>query len=186
MTPRCTQAPTGRAAQAAARHRAPLPRLETERCVLRAPELTDLPLWTQVFTGPDSTHIGGPYTPEKAWEEFSYYTACWLLHGHGLWSVTRKTDDALLGFVHLGLEWDDLEPELGWLFGPDHRGQGYATEAAAAARDHALALLGAGRFVSYIDQDNAPSLAVAQRLGAHPEPDLIEGDTVVYRHGGTA
>ena len=41
-------------------------------------------------------------TEERAWEEFSYYTACWMLHGHGLWTVERKSDAAVVGFVSLG------------------------------------------------------------------------------------
>lgn len=57
------------------------------------------------------------------------------------------------------------EHELGWHLHPDSTGHGYATEAARAL---AVAAFDAGHEVLMIDMypDNAPSLAVAQRLGA--------------------
>ena len=164
IAPRCTEAPEGAAAAAAARHRAPLPRLETERLVLRAAEIGDLPLWTEIYTSEDAAQFGGPFDAETAWESFCVYTAGWLLHGHGVWAVERREDGALLGFVHLGLEWDDPEPELGWILAPEARGRGYATEAAGAARAYGAGLFES--FVSCVDAGNAASAAVARRLGA--------------------
>ena len=164
--PRCTHPPKGPAAQAARNYRAILPRLETARLHLRAPQIEDLPAWTALFTGPDAHLLGGPHTDEEAWEAFCVYTAGWLLHGHGAFAVVRKSDETTLGFVLIGLEWGDEEPELGWFFLPEHRGHGYATEAAAAARSLGLSLYGPGGLVSYIDPDNAASNALAARLGA--------------------
>ncbi|WP_179378328.1 GNAT family N-acetyltransferase [Jannaschia marina] len=156
---RCTQPPTGQAARVAARHAAALPVLETPRLRLRAPEMGDLPVWTAILADwPD-----GPVSPEDAWADFAVYTAAWLLHGHGLWTVTTRAGE-VLGFVMVGLEWGDAEPELGYMFRPEARGQGYATEAAAAARDHGMQLL--GTLVSYVDPANVASNALAARLGA--------------------
>ncbi|MEJ6393667.1 GNAT family N-acetyltransferase [Gymnodinialimonas sp. 2305UL16-5] len=184
--PRCTQPPTGAAAEAASMHRASIPTLETARLRLRAPTLADLPAWTQIFADWPGEPMGG----EDAWTEFSYYTGCWILHGHGLWAVELK-DGTLAGFVHVGLEWDDWEPELGWMFLPEHRGQGFATEAASAARDFARDLL--PDVVSYIDPENHPSQAVAKRLGATRDAETeaailaVDGEAVqVWRHGGAA
>ncbi len=192
-TPRCAQAPTGAAKTAAQMHQGTVPVLQTERLFLRSPRIEDLSLWTEIFTGPEAEGFGGPYSAEDAWTEFSYYTAGWLLHGHGLWAVERRADGALLGFVHLGLEWDDPEPELGYLFGAHARGQGYALEAADAARTFGLGLLGKDQFVSYIDPGNAASNALAARLGARrdatAEAAILEQDgelTHVWRHGGAA
>lgn len=157
---RCTQPPSGKAAMAAARYRAVLPVIETARLILRSPSLDDMPVWYAVCR--DS--FGD--TEQEAWTQFSYYTAGWLLHGHGLLTVTRKSDEQIVGFVILGLEWDDHEPELGYLFDAAHRMQGYATEACAAVRDFGFGLLGPGRFVSYVSSGNARSNALARRLGA--------------------
>lgn len=184
--PRCLTAPEGAAARAAARHRAVLPRLATPRLDLRPATLADFPLWSAIFAAPESAAIGGPAPAEAAWEEFCVYTAGWLLHGHGLWAVDRRDDGSLLGFVLLGLEWADAEPEIGWLFGAHARGQGYATEAAAAVRDHAAALLGPGRAVSCIAAGHGASSRIAARLGARrdAQAEAAIGDgTEIWRHG---
>ncbi|MBC6437650.1 MAG: GNAT family N-acetyltransferase [Rhodobacteraceae bacterium] len=182
MIRRCSLPPTGAAATAATLHRASVPMLETVRLRLRAPNLQDLPQWTEIFTGPASHGFGGPFTPEDAWAGFSSYTACWMLHGHGLWTVERREDGEGLGFVHLGLEWCDDEPELGWLFLPRHQGQGYAAEAAAAARAWGLELLPG--FVSYVEPGNAPSNRLARRLGA--TRDAAAEAAILASEGGRA
>ena len=128
--------------------------------------------------------LGGPHTEEEAWEACWVYVAGWLLHGHGLWAVTRKYDEAILGFVLVGLEWGDAEPELGWKVLTDARGQGYATEAARAARDWALSDGGLDTLVSYVHPENARAIALAKRLGALPNahnPHPVEG-TLAFRH----
>ncbi|MEL6206451.1 MAG: GNAT family N-acetyltransferase [Pseudomonadota bacterium] len=174
---RCLQPPEGKAAEFAAGLSAHVPELETARLRLRAPRVADCPLWTAIWQGAEAE--GPAISDEHGWEEFCVYTAGWLLHGHGLWSVESKSDGVLVGFVLLGLEWGDEEPELGWAFAPEARGQGFATEAAAAARDYAMALLGGA--VSYIDTANTASARVAERLGARID-GLIDDDVQVFRH----
>ena len=76
-----------------------------------------------------------------------------------LWSVdralfapevfrARRADGALLGFVLLGLEWGDAEPEIGWLFGaaaPGHAASETVARRLGARRDSAAeAALGDG------------------------------------------
>jgi RimJ/RimL family protein N-acetyltransferase len=187
-TPRCTHTPDGNAALAASAISALVPELHTDRLRLRAPRLADLPAWTAIFAVPPF-ELG----PEEAWTVFSTYAAGWLLHGHGLWAVERRDDETLVGFVHLGLEWDDIEPELGWMFLPEHRGQGLAAEAALAARDHGLVVLGSDSFVSYVAPDNFASNRLAERIGGRRDPAaeaaLRDGNaeaTHVWRHGGAA
>ena len=51
-------------------------------------------------------------------------------------------------------------------------GQGYATEAAAACRDHALGELGRDRVISLIDPQNTPSIRVAEKIGERYERDV--------------
>lgn len=175
---RCLQPPTGRAAAAARDYAMPVPVLETERLRLRAPCMEDLPLWTSIWTDPTGANT---LDQEGAWENFCTYVAGWTLHGHGLWSVERKSDDTLVGFVLLGLEWGDEAPELGWALSSEHRGKGYAVEAASAAQSHALALFGPGVVLSYIAEDNAGSIKVAERLGATRIENFDE-TTRVYSH----
>ena len=65
------------------------------------------------------------------------------------------------------------EHEIAYLLGAEWWGKGYATEAAAAIRDHARSQLGFDRLISLIDPENIASQAVALRIGMHHERDLI-------------
>lgn len=158
---RCTLPPTGPSAGAALLHAASVPVIETERLRLRAPAMADLADWTRVFLDAFSEPGDGP---DRPFVEFCTYTAGWMLHGHGLWTVERRSDAARTGFVMVGLEWGDVEPELGYMTLPEHARHGYATEAARAARDWGFGLL--QTFVSYVDPANHSSNRVAERLGA--------------------
>lgn len=162
----------GPAAAFAATLCAQLPVIETARLRLRAPGLSDFDAWAEIFTGPAGPHLGGPFTRDEAFTEFAATCGLWLLRGHGVLTVEPKAGGEPLGFVLIGFEPGDQEPELGYLFRPAAEGRGYATEAAAALRDHAFDALGMERLVSYIDPDNAGSLRVARRLGATRTAEL--------------
>lgn len=56
--------------------------------------------------------------------------------------------------------------EVGYRLHADHRGRGYATEAARAARDHAFDVLGVPWVGSLVLPTNEPSLRVAARVHA--------------------
>ncbi len=62
-------------------------------------------------------------------------------------------------------------PEVGlfWALLPEHRGNGYATEAAQALVDFAFTTLDLGRIVATTARDNEASIAVMRRLGMHIE-----------------
>lgn len=173
----------GPAADFAATLAARLPVLTTARLRLRAPALADFDAFAEIFCGPEGLHLGGPFDRDEAFGEFAAACGIWLLRGHGLWAVEPKAGGALLGFVLIGFEAGDLEPELGYLFRPAARGQGFAAEAATAARDHARALR-LPSLVSYINPANAPSLRLAARLGARP--DGMTDGSAVWRHWSPA
>lgn len=163
----------GKAADFAARLRAALPVITTARCILRAPVLDDATHWNAIMVPDDEGHLGGPHDAAGAFVEFAATIGTWLLRGHGLWTVTDH-QGRVLGFVLVGFEPGDQAPELGWLFLPEARGKGFATEAAEAARAHALGDLALPELVSYIAPSNAPSRRVAMRLGARPDGTITD------------
>ena len=89
--------------------------------------------------------------------------------GFGLWAVEAPGVAPFLGYVGLA------EPafnshftpcvEIGWRLAREHWGNGYATEAAAAALDHAFGPLGLSEIVSFTAQGNQRSRRVMERLG---------------------
>jgi RimJ/RimL family protein N-acetyltransferase len=171
----------GPAADFAARLSAQLPLIETARLRLRAPSLADFDAWAEIFTGPAGPHLGGPFSRDEAFIEFAATCGLWLLRGHGVLTVEPKEGGATLGFVLIGFEPGDQEPELGYLFRAAAEGQGFATEAAAALRDHAFGPLGMGRLLSYIDPENAGSIRVARRLGATRTADFDGAQVWVHQ-----
>lgn len=66
--------------------------------------------------------------------------------------------------------------EIGYGLGIDHRGQGYATEAARALMDYAFATLGLHRVQAIASSGNPPSFRVMERLGMQLEGRLREAN----------
>lgn len=179
MIPHETPIP-GPAAAFAAALSAQLPVLETARLRLRAPRLGDMDAWAEILCGPAGPDLGGPFTRDEAFGEFAAAVGLWLLRGHGLWTVEPLAGGSVLGFVLIGFEPGDREPELGWLFRPAAEGQGFAQEAARAARAHAFGPMGLPALVSYMAPGNARSARLAERLGA-VEDGSLDGSRI-FRH----
>jgi RimJ/RimL family protein N-acetyltransferase len=169
----------GAAADFAAKLAAAIPVIETQRLRLRAPRLADFDAWAEVLCGPAGPHLGGPFDRDDAFTEFAAACGTWLLRGHGPWTVEPRAGGAPLGFVLIGFEPGDREPELGFLFRPEAEGRGLAAEAARAALDHARAA-GLPALVSYVAPDNGRSLALVRRLGARRDGTLDGCE--VWRH----
>ena len=82
----------------------------------------------------------------------------------------------------------DRQGEIGWVFDPEHGGQGYATEAAGEVVRIAFDELGLHRVWAQLDPRNTASAALAARLGMRQEAHLREeswfkgewGDLAIY------
>lgn len=87
-------------------------------------------------------------------------------HGFGLWIIETR-DGTFIG--DLGLTWQQVngQPrlEVGYHVRSDAQGQGFATEAALAAREYARSVLGANELVAIIHPENVASRRVAEHLG---------------------
>lgn len=93
----------------------------------------------------------------------------------GLMLLERKSDGRPIG--HAGLVAQTVqgqdELEIGYWIAPEFWGQGFATEAAAALRDHGLRALQRRRLISLIQHGNAPSVSVARKIGMSHERDVV-------------
>ena len=184
----CEISPRGVAAKRAAELRALVPVLETDRLTLRAPALDDFPVLLDIDASTAASDISGPRDRERSFSDFAQMTATWLWRGHGWWTVSDA--GGAVGFVGIGFEPGDREPELGYLFAPNARGKGYATEAASVARDYAESDLQLSSLVSYISASNTASQNVASKLGAVRDTDAeltwFDETLQVWRHWGEA
>ncbi len=161
-----------------------IPTLTTDRLVLRAPEAADFPEFRDYFLSNRAQYTGGPYADARqAWILFAAEIGHWALHGFGMWTVTLN-DATPIGLVGCWYPDGWPEKELGWLIWAGYEGQGYASEAATAARAHAYGAFGWPTAVSYIHPDNARSIALAERLGCRRDAQAQppKPDTLVYRH----
>jgi RimJ/RimL family protein N-acetyltransferase len=162
----------------------PIPTLQTERLILRPPVHTDFHAYAELMASPRARYMGGPFDGRAAWGMFCNDVAQWQLFGHGCLMIERRATGACVGEV--GINHGPLFPEkeLGWFVYAGHEGHGYAFEAAVELRDWAFEHLGLPNLVSYIDQDNTRSIALARRMGAMHDPDARGQDPedLVFRH----
>src|SRR5262245_23610003 len=80
-----------------------------------------------------------PLSREESWRRMLAGPAMWELLGYGAWAVERKWDRVFLGQVFFADFRREMapsiegQPEMGWMFAVHAHGQGYASEAVAAA-----------------------------------------------------
>lgn len=174
--------PQGQAAVAVERIGQALPKIATDRTVMRGPYMEDFDIFADLVASDRGRYISGPLTREGAWDDFIQLTASWILRGCGMWTVEDMDDKSVLGFVLLGHETGDPEPELGFLFTEEAEGKGYAFEAAEKARNNAWNALSFETLVSYIDPENDRAIKLATRLGAVRDPSADHDGTHAYRY----
>ncbi len=89
--------------------------------------------------------------------------------GFGLWAIELKGSAAFIGFVGLSVPRFDAHftpcVEVGWRLAADHWGNGYASEAAAAAVTFGFGCLNLSEIVSFTVPANTRSRRVMERLG---------------------
>ncbi len=150
-----------------------VPRIETERLILRGHTLEDFPSYARMWADPVVTRfIGGmPLGEEEAWAKFLRIAGHWALLGFGFWAIEEKTGGRRIGEAGiLDVKRDIVPsfhgvPEIGWGLDPAAHGKGYATEAVRAILAWGEAKFGKIRMVCIIDPGNTPSLRVAARCG---------------------
>jgi RimJ/RimL family protein N-acetyltransferase len=161
-----------------------IPVLQTARLTLRGPRASDAPALAAFLESPRAAWIGGPYPATDAPDWLMFQRDRWATRGRGSWIAALREGDIPIGRIGL-LDHDGWpEPELGWFLFSGFEGQGYAYEAASAARAHADVTLGLPPLFSFIEPANLRSKALAERLGAVHERDVRfkDHDFRLYRH----
>ncbi len=116
-----------------------------------------------------------PLSREKSDRKFDRYVAAFERDGFCQWAIETRAGD-FLGYA--GMTWIGGDHPLGAHVGAGWRlvraawGQGYATEATAAAFEDAFGRIGLAEVLAYTSPDNTRSQAVMARLGMRRERDL--------------
>ena len=148
-------------------------RIDTPRLTLRRPVAEDFETLRSMASDPSMFR----YSERRAmmgaesWNLLLRHIGHWGIAGYGVYTVLDRETGRFVGQVgassfqrDLGDDFD-LHPEMTWTIASAHRGQGYATEAAAAFLDVLDHQQACHRSVALIHIENQASLRVANKLG---------------------
>jgi RimJ/RimL family protein N-acetyltransferase len=159
--------------------------LTTQRLILREMSNADLDDFTALL-GDEYVmrYYPRPKTRSEARGWIDWNQRLYRDHGFGLWAVILRSTGEFVGDCGLTLQRvDDAEEiEVGYHVRASLQGNGYATEAASAARDFARDRLDLHRLIAIINPANQPSQGVARKIGLKPEKhSTVHGqECVIY------
>jgi len=162
-----------------------IPTIETERLTLRPFREADVTAVFELLQDPDVVrYVGDRRVPtlQEAWRAIAGWLGHWALRGYGQWAIEERSSGRLIGRAGIINPVDWPGPEVGYLLGKAWWGRGYATEAARAAMEWGFERIAFEELLSLIDPANAPSIAVATRLGEslRGETELLGNRVLVY------
>lgn len=170
----------------AQRFEAMIPRLETERLILRGPRPSDFEAYATYQESERSVFTGGPMDRNLAWRAFCAIPGHWIQRGYGVFVLELKETGEPIGTSGPYFPEGWPEPEIAWtIWSAGHEGQGLANEAARAGRAYAYDMLGWPGAISMILVGNTRSEELAERLGCTREGGFVHaqfGPTSIWRH----
>jgi len=160
-----------------------VPRIRTKRLLLRELRTSDFDAFAANLADPLATqYLSGVVDRRMAWRIFAASMGMWMLHGAGWWGVELEETGELVGTVGAFFRENPSDLELGWTIYRRFWGHGYASEAAAAARDFAFEHHEVRRVIAHVDASNVASVRVSQHLGMTYEGDVELYCTVTGRY----
>jgi RimJ/RimL family protein N-acetyltransferase len=146
-----------------------LPRLETERLVLRPYTLADAGRVQQMCNDWNiaSTTLALPYPyPDGAAEQWiSTHAESFRQGTEAVLAITLKPDGSVIGSVSLSINKNHQRGELGYMVAKEHWNRGYCTEAAKAMMNYGFSTLSLSRIQTGHFPRNPASGRVMQKLG---------------------
>lgn len=162
-----------------------VPTFTTERLILRAFRAQDFPAFEEICADEElMRYVGGRMDRVDAWRRMAAYAGQWSLRGYGSFALEDRASGELAGYCGIYDPAGWPEREIHWGVRRRFMGQGLMTEAARRVRAYAYDDLGFTTITSCIVKENAPSIALAQRLGATLDRTVeFRGRPMgVYRH----
>jgi RimJ/RimL family protein N-acetyltransferase len=144
---------------------ASVPRLQTERLMLREYRSADFDLFADHLENPESSFHLGSSDRHTAWRIFTSHAGLWLVHGAGWWAIEDKQTGQLVGNVGAFCREQSTVMEMGWNTYRAFWGKGIANEAAAAVLNYVFEIRREPKVRALIGAGNESSRRVAERLG---------------------
>jgi RimJ/RimL family protein N-acetyltransferase len=163
----------------------------TNRLILRPPTPDDLASLFSIYGDP-ATHQFNPFGPlthrDQAQTVLDGWLAHWAEKGYGQWAIcTRESPDEVIGFGGLDARCygDVVRLNLGYRFGPQAWGRGFATELSQAALDFGFAELRVPEVYAIVRPLHHASIRVLEKVGMHRIDTLDDvpgqAPSLVYR-----
>lgn len=163
----------------------------TERLILRVPTADDLGSLFAIYSDPATNQFNpsGPLTRiEQAQSVLDGWLAHWQSTGYGQWAIaTRERPDQVIGFGGIDARryLDVLRLNLGYRFGVQAWGQGYATELSRAALGFAFGELQVAEVFAVVRPQHHASIRVLEKAGMQRIDTLSDvpgqAPSLVYR-----
>ena len=159
--------------------------LTTERLVLREMTGADLDHIAALFGDEEvMRYYPKPMTRDEARSWVEWNQRLYRSQGFGLWAMVLRDTGEFVGDCGLTPHYVDgiKEIEVGYHVRTSLQGNGYATEAASAARDFARDVLFLSRLIAIINPANVPSQRVAGKIGLRPEKraTVFGSEQIIY------
>ena len=147
-----------------------IPRIETERLLLREARTSDFDAYAEHSADPVAMKfMTGAVDRRTAWRFFMAMTGGWVLTGTGWWAIELRSTGELVGVVGNFFRETQLGPdgclEVGWSLLQRFWRNGYATEAARAAIAWGFEHHPVRRTIAYVDAANVASVGVCKKAG---------------------
>ena len=150
------------------------PAIETQRLILRLPEMSDFAAWAQLrrageaFLRDWEPSWSADHLTRRAFRSRVYWA--WRARDEGralALFLIRRADNRLMGAITLDniRRGPSQSAQVGYWIGEEFARQGYMSEALAAAVHHAFAALDLSRIEAACLPENAASRALLERAG---------------------
>ena len=150
--------------------------IETDRLILRAYRKEDREAFAALNGDPlVGAWLGGVIDRAASDAMLDRINAHIASHGFGVWGVTRKADDRIIGFCGLSTVKAGALPvgpavEMGWRLVPQAWGSGLASEGAAAVLAWGWANLDVADIIAFTATTNLASQGVMRKIGMVADP----------------
>jgi ribosomal-protein-alanine N-acetyltransferase len=158
--------------------------IETERLLLRAPVLADIPALFAFLGDPDAmrhTHVVA--STKECRSRVAVHEYMRRRNGFAPWTIVNRNDGATIGWG--GLYKDPFDPgwgvEAGYFFRPSAWGFGYATELLQASLKLADGDLNLPEVRAFASPDNRGSRRVLEKAGFERLRFVPEMNRLLYR-----
>lgn len=143
---------------------------ETKRCLVREMTTDDMEAMYALYKDKEITRYVEPLYEDREREKAYIIEHIKHMYGffeYGMWLVLDKENGQLIGRVGIcNREINGCaEPELGYVIGKSYQRQGYGLEVCQQVLSYAKEELGLEFLNCFVEEENLPSIALAEKLG---------------------